>query len=389
MKAVLGSVLLIMLTAMVAVPTAGAAEPDWDIPNGHFFTQTADGGVAGYAITDDGDIPFWSEFQRLGDAEALGYPITRRFEWNGYISQAMQRAVFQWRPETGEVSFANVFDLMTQAKKDDWALTVRQTPKPGVFHDAGKSWQDIVDARLAILDTNPAIKAQYYAVPGDPLLMNGLPTSEVADMGDSYTLRAQRVVIQQWKRDMPWARAGEVTIALGGSMAKEAGLLPTKIGLDPEKVHVDREKGFAVSYPYNWSVQDIGSDVVAFVSRVPDGSGFFPNANVGVSDAGGATLEDLEEMFRSGVYGRVLSSMGYSNYKPVSTTIVSLNGTRMVRHALTGDMARDPKTNLEFIQYIAIREEQMFVLTVASSTQTFAKNDPTFDWMASTFKLLE
>ena len=50
----------------------------------------------------------------------------------------------------------------------------------------------------------------------------------------AWTLRAnwfsaqsqQRAVIQQWKVDVPWARAGETTVANGGDVAKEAGLLP-------------------------------------------------------------------------------------------------------------------------------------------------------------------
>jgi hypothetical protein len=56
--------------------------------------------------------------------------------------------------------------------------------------------------------------------------MNGLPTSGITDMGDSFTIRCQRIVIQQWKKDMPWAKAGDVTVANGGDIAKSAGLVP-------------------------------------------------------------------------------------------------------------------------------------------------------------------
>jgi murein DD-endopeptidase MepM/ murein hydrolase activator NlpD len=44
-------------------------------------------------------------------------------------------------------------------------------------------------------------------------------------MGDAYVLRAQRVIIQQWKKDVAWAKAGSITIALGGDIAKEIGLI--------------------------------------------------------------------------------------------------------------------------------------------------------------------
>lgn len=32
----------------------------------------------------------------------------------------------------------------------------------------------------------------------------------------------------RWKDDVPWARRGEVTVALGGDLSKEADLLPAE-----------------------------------------------------------------------------------------------------------------------------------------------------------------
>jgi N-acetylmuramoyl-L-alanine amidase len=86
-------------------------------------------------------------------------------------------------------------------------------------------WDEIVKGRLALLDANPAIKARYLAAP-DPITLYGLPASYVQDMGNHYAIRLQRAVIQQWKVDVPWARAGEVTVANGGDIMKESGLLP-------------------------------------------------------------------------------------------------------------------------------------------------------------------
>jgi hypothetical protein len=215
-------------TVSIVTAAPPAAPPDdYPVPMGHFFTQAAGPGETGFAVTDEGGILMWSEFQRLGGVNAVGYPVSERFMWSGFVCQAMQRVVFQWRPDIGQVYFVNVFDMMTAAGKDDWLLAVRQTPKPYAFNEAGKTWDQIVNMRLAVLDANPAIKAAYYGVVGDPVTMNGLPTSMVSDMGNNFTLRAQRVVIQQWKVAVPWAAAGQVTFALGGSIAKEAGLLPT------------------------------------------------------------------------------------------------------------------------------------------------------------------
>ncbi len=61
---------------------------------------------------------------------------------------------------------------------------------------------------------------------GDPIQANGLPVSDVVDMGNHFALRTQRVVFQEWKEDVPWAQRGTVTVALGGDIAKEAGILP-------------------------------------------------------------------------------------------------------------------------------------------------------------------
>lgn len=217
---------LILLVSMVpSARPALADDVDYNTANGHFFAQTTTGGK-GYTVVDDASAPFWREFNRLGGVQGVGYPISRRFMWNGFLSQAMQRVVFQWRPESGQVVFVNVFDLMTQAGKDEW-LEQRQTPRPlGADFDAGKTFEEAAAQRLALLDDNAAIRRAYYNVPGDPVQMNGLPTSRVTDMGNNLTLRAQRVVIQQWKENVPWAAAGQVTVALGGALAAEAGLLP-------------------------------------------------------------------------------------------------------------------------------------------------------------------
>jgi hypothetical protein len=230
-------VVLVMSLPLATVPIATAAPPaappDYDVPMGHFYSQAAGPGETGFNVTDEGGILMWSEFLRLGGVDAVGYPVSERFQWNGFTCQAMQRVVFQWRPDIGQVFFVNVFDLMTAAGKDDWLLASRQTPKPSAFDEGGKTWDQIVNMRLAVLDANPAIKAAFFGVVGDPVTMNGLPTSQVTDMGNNFTLRAQRVVIQQWKVAVPWAAAGQVTFALGGSIAKEAGLLPLGVAPPP------------------------------------------------------------------------------------------------------------------------------------------------------------
>lgn len=238
-----------VLLALPPLPAETNAEAqDWDIPGGHYYTQTG-----GYAVLDRDGIPFWSEFQRLGGPHAIGYPVTQRFSWNGFAIQAVQRVVLQWRPDAAQAAFVNVFDLLSQAGKDEWLNRNRQVPYPlSPSFDAGKTWDEVVRTRLSLLDANPAIKQAYFGTAGDPLQMNGLPASSVTDMGNHYSLRAQRVVIQQWKEDVPWARAGAVTVALGGTIAKEAGLLPAEAMAPPGP---PPGPGFvALGLPLRWPV---------------------------------------------------------------------------------------------------------------------------------------
>ena len=203
---------------------------DWDIPNGHFFTQ-ANGfplgsSPKGFSVTDDQGALFWTEFRRLGGVDAVGYPVSRRFQFGGFTLQAMQKGVLQWRPEMKKAWFVNVFDLLHDVSKDGWLLNFRSVPQPldGGF-DKGKNWEQVMKGRWALLDPFPAIKKRYWAE-ADALNLFGLPMSKVEDMGTAYVVRLQRVVIQQWKIDVPWAKAGDVTVANGGDVAKEAELFP-------------------------------------------------------------------------------------------------------------------------------------------------------------------
>ena len=113
--------LSLFFLALLSPPvTAGGL--DFDLAGGGHFYKQANGqggaGETGFAITDEGGIPFWSEYQRLGGPEVLGYPVSARFVWDGFTVQAMQKVVFQWRPDTRSVAFVNVMDRMHDLGKD-------------------------------------------------------------------------------------------------------------------------------------------------------------------------------------------------------------------------------------------------------------------------------
>jgi hypothetical protein len=224
---------VILVAVLLAVtPMFGQAQMvalDYDIPDGHFFTQTngqqAGTSPTGYSVLNADAVPFWDEFNRQGGTAIVGYPMSRRFNWDGFTTQVFQKAVFQWKPIEKRVDFINVFDQMSLSGKDDWLLNTKSTPKAldAATFDAGKGWDQIVAGRLALLNVNPAIKSVYNSA-RDPLRLFGLPTSTVVDNGNHYAIRLQRAVIQQWKIDVPWARAGQATIANGGDVAVQSGM---------------------------------------------------------------------------------------------------------------------------------------------------------------------
>jgi hypothetical protein len=225
---VLLAVGVLALAMGIAIPAGAQQAEDFDVPNGRFYTQARGSAPAGsgYAVTDNDNIPFYTWFRRYGGVSAVGYPVSHRFQWKGFVSQAFQKVVFQWRPDQGgAVHFVNVFDELTEAKKDDWLAVVREVPNSQKWEeDRGKSWEEVVKNHYTLLDKDPAIKNVFMAVT-DPMAFNGLPMS-YHDSQNVAVLRAQRRVLARYKTDQPWAKAGQVVVANGGDIGKEAGLYP-------------------------------------------------------------------------------------------------------------------------------------------------------------------
>ncbi|HZQ99223.1 MAG TPA: L,D-transpeptidase [Chloroflexota bacterium] len=221
-----------LLVSWVMPVAAEAAPPEYETVGGYFFGEASGQEGTGFNISDADDIGFWTTFRGMGGAGQLGFPISRRFVWNGRPTQVFQRAVLQYEPLEKRVVAVNVLDLLHDRGRDGWLKSVRSVPPQLANADEkGKSWDDIVAAREALLDAQPALRDAYFAA-SDPIAIYGLPTSAVEDEGSHYAIRLQRGVLQLWKQDVPWASAGDVTVALVGEIARDAGLFdPT--GKDP------------------------------------------------------------------------------------------------------------------------------------------------------------
>ena len=92
-------VAILASTLITLAPRTEAQAPDYDLPvafGAHFYTQTNGGaGNTGFAVSNADGIPFWDFFRAAGGVEAVGYPVSHRFVWNGFVVQAMQKVVFQ------------------------------------------------------------------------------------------------------------------------------------------------------------------------------------------------------------------------------------------------------------------------------------------------------
>jgi hypothetical protein len=213
--------------AVVMAPPVGAVS-DWDVAGGHAFKQAngfGGAGDVGYSVTDDADAAFWSEFQQWGGVDRVGYPITNRFAYRGFLTQAFQKLVLQWRPELGHAVPVNVLDDLDQQGSDAWLSASRAVPRPSLTSgDADQAWEAVANRHIALLDGYPTLQA-FYAAQDDAVERFGLPVGVDAD-GSVVSVRLQRATLQLWKSDTPWASAGSVVVGNGGDLAKEAGLWP-------------------------------------------------------------------------------------------------------------------------------------------------------------------
>jgi hypothetical protein len=201
---------------------------DTDIANGHFFKQANgfDGaGNLGFAVVDDGDAAFWSEFQRLGGVDQVGYPISQRFMHGGFLTQAFQKLALQWRPDFGRAVPVNAFDDLSTGAHDEWLDQHRQVPPMATTPtDAGQPFDEVMAQPRALLDPYPGLGSFYDGSP-DALDRFGVPVA-VKDYDGVVAVRLQRAVLQLWMRDSPTAPAGTVLVGNGGDLAKLVGLWP-------------------------------------------------------------------------------------------------------------------------------------------------------------------
>jgi hypothetical protein len=215
------------LFALVIAPPA-APPLDTAIPNGHFYKQANSfngAGDTGFSVTDDADANFWSEFQRLGGADRLGYPISQRFTFAGLTTQVFQKTALQWHAELGQAVPLDIFASLSSRGNDGWLDQHRQIPPPADQSvDVGLAPDQVAARHLQMLDAYPALHTMYASDSLAPTLY-GLPLA-VKDYGQFVTVRFDRAVVRLWTTDVPWAAAGSASVDSAGDLAKSVGLWP-------------------------------------------------------------------------------------------------------------------------------------------------------------------
>jgi spore germination protein YaaH len=211
------------------------AQPDFTIPHGHFFSQAGGAPGLGFRVVDD-NARFWSEFQRLGGVDTLGYPASRRYVGaDGFTYQAFQRGVLQWRPELGQAYLANTFDQLTAAQQDGQLATLG-IPPPISDDGSDGDWARARQIRLGWL-SQPDIARAFAANPNPRAIsgwtldraiqLYGLPASLPERSGPFVVQRFQRISLQLWVDNVPgMPPPGSVVGILGGDLLKRAGVVP-------------------------------------------------------------------------------------------------------------------------------------------------------------------
>jgi hypothetical protein len=106
----------------LVLTTDGAAQgsvettdpPDFAIPGGWFFTEAVplETNGTGFAVQDGHGAELWTAFRSAGGVPVLGYPISRRFEWDGLVAQAFSSStVLRWNPTENKPEMLNTNDV--------------------------------------------------------------------------------------------------------------------------------------------------------------------------------------------------------------------------------------------------------------------------------------
>lgn len=213
-------------SALADTPAANTV-PDWDVPDGHFYTQTAPRGAAadtGFVVSNVGGAPLWRDFKAMGGAAQLGFPISARWESDGETYQATESALLQWEAGASEAQLYPVYRLFAEYGMDDW-LEAQGIPPTAPELAADPNLP--VFTRHAWL-THPTLRAAYWAqFDAQGPRRFGLPMGEPVKLGPYVAQRFERAVLQLWVDQVPGQpEPGSVVLVQTGDLLRRSAMIP-------------------------------------------------------------------------------------------------------------------------------------------------------------------
>ncbi len=198
MRRVQACALLFMVLVPMLTPGTARAQftgpEDYDIPNGHFYTQAVPGRTdgSGFMVANATGIPFWDEYQRYGAWQELGYPISKRFIFNGAIAQAFERGVLRWDVAKGAADVLSR-DQVRNIPGDARRAEARHWEEGLARHQPWSGWW------WSVSGVGPALEA-----PGGPLSKYDRLVSQITGH-DPGTQRWEASELRPAGRGLQWA----------------------------------------------------------------------------------------------------------------------------------------------------------------------------------------
>ena len=167
----------------------------------------------GYGVTNADGVPMW-DFVRDKDLQAIGYPISHRWDGGPFTLQAFQKVILQWDPVAGRMNYYNTLDVLADVYPQ---VELPNIPAHQALEaDLGADFGAVIRNHLAILDQNAKIKERFLVEP-DWLNLYGLPIRyEARDVDGNpeglQVLRTQRTVFEVWNVPAPGTTVGVVNL---------------------------------------------------------------------------------------------------------------------------------------------------------------------------------
>jgi hypothetical protein len=94
----------------IPTPTPMPSYRDHTVEDGWFFSQASPDPGVGFTVTNKDGVPFWDIYRDAGGPLSIGYPVSGRFYWHGFVLQSFESGLLAWHPQLGYVHRLDGFD---------------------------------------------------------------------------------------------------------------------------------------------------------------------------------------------------------------------------------------------------------------------------------------